>query len=422
MSRFLGELRFWFVLFICTYFLLYMFPFPLEWLPFQWGSTISEGVDNFWFRTTNFINRSVFGSLYVIPATDNGSGDTFFEYHKAAFQILLGVIVSGIWFLTDRQRLFYNRLKTFAPVYVRYFLAFMMFQYGFHKVFPIQFPEPGLIDLHKPLGEMSPMGLLWKFMGYSVPYTIFSGLLEVLGGCLLLFRQTSKLGALIVLIVMTNVFALNMTYDVPVKLLSFHLMLLSIILLAAHAKSLIHFFLLNKPISKTVIKPYFEKHSFRVISYFVKGLFIVFVSSILISNAYDNQFKFGRKMTLPPLYGIYETESFIINNDTLHPVLTDKIMWKRLIIDKFNSGIFNMQDEILYATIKVDTVKKVFEIKPFKGHPNYNLNYTMSERKLFLKGMRGRDSVQITLNIKDKNSFYLMNRGFHWINEYPNNR
>ena len=40
------------------------------------------------------------------------------------------------------------------------------------------------------------------------------------------------LGALIALCDMTHVFMLNMTYDVPVKLFSFHLMLMALFLLA----------------------------------------------------------------------------------------------------------------------------------------------------------------------------------------------
>ncbi|WP_139806951.1 hypothetical protein [Deinococcus hopiensis] len=48
----------------------------------------------------------------------------------------------------------------------------------------------------------------------------------------LLHRRTVTLGALIAAVTMTNVFALNLFYDVPVKLFSAHLLLASLALLA----------------------------------------------------------------------------------------------------------------------------------------------------------------------------------------------
>jgi len=67
------------------------------------------------------------------------------------------------------------------------------------------------------------MGLLWTFMAASKGYQIFTGAAEVLGGILLLWKRTTTLGALTVFGVMANVMALNFFYDVPVKLLSTHL-------------------------------------------------------------------------------------------------------------------------------------------------------------------------------------------------------
>src|ERR1044071_6897724 len=77
-------------------------------------------------------------------------------------------------------------------------------------------------------GGTSPMRLMWAFMGYSLPYTVFAGLAEVTGGVLLLWRRTATLGALVVAIVMTNVVLMNLCYDVPVKLFSTLLLVFAI--------------------------------------------------------------------------------------------------------------------------------------------------------------------------------------------------
>ena len=73
-------------------------------------------------------------------------------------------------------------------------LSVTLFGYGFAKVFPQQFGPPGPFKLIEPYGEFSPMGVLWSFMGASIPYVIFSGACEVAGGALVLFRRTTLLG------------------------------------------------------------------------------------------------------------------------------------------------------------------------------------------------------------------------------------
>src|SRR6185312_16962981 len=80
-------------------------------------------------------------------------------------------------------------------------------------------------------------------------YEIFCGCAEVVGGLLLIIPRTTTLGALIGLADMIQVFTLNMTYDVPAKLLAFHLILLSCFLLAPDVPRLVRFLLLNRTTS-----------------------------------------------------------------------------------------------------------------------------------------------------------------------------
>jgi hypothetical protein len=61
-------------------------------------------------------------------------------------------------------------------------------------------------------------------------------------GFLLIFPRTTMLGALVGLADMIQVFMLNMTYDVCVKTTSFHLLLLSLFLLAPDLPRLFTFF------------------------------------------------------------------------------------------------------------------------------------------------------------------------------------
>ena len=117
-------------------------------------------------------------------------------------------------------------------ILVRFFLCEMLLGYGFAKVFPLQFAQPSSARLAQQLGDMSPMGLLWTFMGFSTSYQIFTGAIEVLAGLLLTTRRTTLLGAFVTIASMTHIFALNMCFDVPVKLYSFNYLLMAIFLVA----------------------------------------------------------------------------------------------------------------------------------------------------------------------------------------------
>ena len=122
-----------------------------------------------------------------------------------------------------------------------------MLSYGFAKLYPLQFVPPFMTTLTETYGESSPMGILWTFMGASAAYTRFCGMAEVTAGLLLLFRRTTTVGALVATGAMLNVAALNFCYDVPVKLYSVHLVLMSIFLLIPEAMALMRFFFTRKP-------------------------------------------------------------------------------------------------------------------------------------------------------------------------------
>jgi hypothetical protein len=74
------------------------------------------------------------------------------------------------------------------------------------------------------------------------------GAVELIPGILLFLPRTTLLGALLALTATTGVFVLNMTYDVPVKLLSCHLVLMSLFLLAPYGRNLRDLLLLSRPL------------------------------------------------------------------------------------------------------------------------------------------------------------------------------
>jgi hypothetical protein len=73
-------------------------------------------------------------------------------------------------------------------------------------------------------------------MGYSTAFTFFGGCAELLPAVFLLFRRTALLGSLLAFAVMLNIVMLNFCYDVPVKLYSLNLLLLSMFLILLRPK------------------------------------------------------------------------------------------------------------------------------------------------------------------------------------------
>ncbi|HET9991235.1 MAG TPA: DoxX family membrane protein [Kofleriaceae bacterium] len=202
-------------------------PFPLDlvpkssWLADKYGDLWSWGAHRF---------GDLIG-IDVPPTQPTGSGDTTEGFTLTLLAIVLALIGAAVWTAIDRKRVAYPRVAAVTRIALRYWLGYTMLSYGFAKVFKSQFPYPPPVRLEQPLGEMSPMGLLWTFMGYSLPYNLFTGAAECFGGALLLFRRTTTLGALVLIAVLANVVTLNFCYDVPVKLYSSELLLVAIVLL-----------------------------------------------------------------------------------------------------------------------------------------------------------------------------------------------
>ena len=97
---------------------------------------------------------------------------------------------TAIWSVIDRRRNNYQRLLYWFTVVVRYYLAFMLINYGSIKVFKAQFAAPNVYRLSETYGQSSPMGLAWTFLGFSKGFNYFMGFAEVIGGLLLLIRKT----------------------------------------------------------------------------------------------------------------------------------------------------------------------------------------------------------------------------------------
>ena len=220
----------------------------------------------------------VFHITSPLVYTGSGSGDKTFDWVLAFCLLVIASVITLVWSILDRRRPNYVTFHKWFRLALRFALASEMFLYGLDKAIPLQMPFPFLTRLLEPYGNFSPMAVLWSSVGASRSYEIFTGCAETLGGILLLAPRTATLGALVCLADMIQVFMLNMTYDVPVKLFSFHLLLFSLFLLAPEGRRLFNFFLTDRavaPARQTSLFRSMRANRIAVVLQVVFGLYLI---------------------------------------------------------------------------------------------------------------------------------------------------
>ena len=263
----------------------------------------------------------------------SGSGDKTYDWVLQFCFLMVALLATVIWSLLDRKRENYATAYKWFRLFVRFCLAGQMLSYGWAKAVPLQMPYPRLFTLIEPYGNFSPMGVLWASIGAAPAYQIFAGCAEIVGGVLLIIPRVTMLGALICLADMTQVFMLNMTYDVPVKLFSFHMILLSLFLLAPDIKRLLDLFFFNRPVQPSTQFPLFampRANSRAAVLQIVFGIFLMGM------NAYGSWIlwhTFGGGSPKSPLYGIWNVEQLVIDGQPRPPLMSDGDRWRRLIFD-----------------------------------------------------------------------------------------
>ena len=347
-------------------------------------------------------------------------GDGIFGYVQLFTFALLSGIITCFVFLIEKTTKKSSRLYYWMIVYLRYSLAITMLGYGFMKINMDegQFIFPSVATLEQPVGNLSPMGLLWAFMGYSQPYEIFTGIAEIAGGYLLFFNRTKALGSLIVIGVMSNVVMMEFSYDVNLKLISTHLLLISFLILSPDIRRVIDFFIFHKTISLSNSVNKFNKKWMRISMAILKSIIIIGFTGSIINN-----YRMVPSAFKSHLYGMYNTERFILNNDTANVSKVDTIVWKKMIIDNdYNyTQIITKDDSVTYYQASIDTTKKTLQLTAYNDTTaKYQFVYSEKpDNYLELSGKWKGDDVSITFKKKDMQEYPLVSRGFNWINEYP---
>ena len=355
----------------------------------------------------------------------SGSGDKTFDWILAFCLLVFAIAATCIWSFLDRKRENYVTLYKWFRLFLRFALATEMILYGMDKVIPLQMPFPSLTRLLEPFRDFSPMGVLWYSIGASPAYEIFAGCAETLGGILLIFPRTTMLGALVSLADLTQVFMLNMTYDVPVKLFSFHLLLMAVFLLAPEFERLADFFFRNRTAGPS--KPW-ELFRTRRANRIALAAQIILGIWVIGNNTYagwEGWHTYGGGRPKSPLYGIWNVSELSIDGQLRSPLLTDYDRWHRAVFDVPERVTFQrMDDSFASYNAAINGNEKTIALTK-TSDKNWKANFTFqrsTEDQLILDGNMDSHKIHMQLQLVDRNKFLLVSRGFHWIQEYPFNR
>jgi hypothetical protein len=374
---------------------------------------ISTPLTHFMQRLTPWFAENILGYSYDHSIFINGSGDTSYAWVSLLILFLLALVGAALWSILDRRRASYTILFYWLTTAIRYYVAFMLINYGLYKVFYMQMQPPRLTQLLQPLGEYSPMGLAWTYIGYSQGYNILIGSVEILSG-LLLFRKTVVAGALITVATSINIMAVNYFYDVPVKMVSTALLLFSIFLLLPYLKALFAIFISGKPAQLLPIQqPLFNKSWKR------KSLFIAKLAVLLLFMVQQGMGILSTKkmiaeyLTKSPLYGIYRIEQAGTQGKSIPE------NWRLIVFEIDNNKVLirNTDYTPQRESVVIDAAGKKITLN------NYQFDYQINpDGNILLTKTFNDHTAHIKLIKQDVQAFELIQRKFHWVQEYPYNR
>ena len=187
-------------------------------------------------------------------------------------------------------------------------------------------------------------------------------------------------------------------------------------------------FVLNRPVQPQASMNLFKDKRANLATQIVKGIAIVAGLGLMISNNLQSRVLYGDNAPKPSMYGIYEVEKYIVNNDTIAPVMTDTLRWRYLVLERDNANIFNMKTadygQMKFFISKTDTVKKEIAFLNYSDSIQAGkLTYQKVGRDRFVfKGIFEKDTLELHTVRTDEKDYTLMNRGFNWVSEYPYNR
>ena len=376
-----------------------------------------------WVLFTPFSSLTLWWGVKVLHLTGiaatwhrDGSGDTLLNYLLCVTFFGLALVGTALWSVLDRQRANYRTLYSWLRFFVRVNVGIGMLQYGFYKVYPVQMQPPSMAVLNEPVGQMSPMTLLWTMLGFSPVYERVCGAAEVIGGLLILFRPTALVGAIVSAFVMTNVVLYNLFFDVPVKLYAIHVLLMAIFVMLPDMKPLLDFFFRNRaaklagewvPTASTI-------RMRKVMVGFEIGFLIVALLSYVKYDG-DRYKAYTDSVRSAPIIGLWA-----LDTDSPRPMTIGGVPWFEISIDNLTRGMARSPDGQLWRMyLTYDEKNHTLGMVSRGGSGAVKYGWQVPDADHMVLNTSGKGAMTMRFHrVATPASYPLLTRGFHMVNEW----
>ena len=371
---------------------------------------------------THWVGRTIFG--IDVPLDDVSGGETLFFWIQWAWVIAAAAAVTAVWSLLARRRA-YPSWVPWWQLAIRLVLAASMIEYGMTKVIPTQFPAPPLTALVTPAGDMSLSALLWTTIGSAPAYEMVTGCIEVLAGVMLILPRTMSLGALLALASLAQVLLLNLTFDIGVKLVTTHLIVLAMILLIPMIRLKPPAFAQSASArprrslgggGDTTLEVRLKANTTWTILPIVLGAYLLGMQT-WINWSFWEIGGGGRPKSV--LYGIWNVERLSVDGQAGPPESNDyDRRWRRVVFDEPEAVVFQRTDDS-FARYGASIDRGSGTIVLVKGNSrSWTSRFTFdrpSDDRLSLDGEMDGHRIQAELRLVDLSAFPLLNSGFRWV-------
>jgi hypothetical protein len=365
----------------------------------------------------------------------SGSGDTELNWIANGWFLLIALGGGLLWTAgaaaAGSPRTEYQTLHAWLRFGLRLTCGMFMMSYGLAKLYPRQMAPISIAILNEPIGASSPMTLLWSLIGMNPWYETICGAAEVAAGALLLIRRTALAGALLSAFVMANVVLYNLFFDVPVKLFALNLLAALLFLVLPDAPALVGFFWKHQPSAPSgVWIPPLPGPRLRLVLRSAEGVFVLGFLVYLPVMAGIDWLKYHQAARVPtPLAGAWKLDTHPAEKgpflDPEGRPMTD------LYIDTAVRAFLRSADGELWRTnVQVDGAERTIRLSRQLGEPatygwsmpdanHLVLRSVPSRPPAKAAGVTASAAAGLTLTRTPVPDHYpLLDRGFHWVNEW----
>lgn len=389
--------------------------FLIQCVPFDW----KYYVQLFRFDVTHFqywFGLSKYYPQFISPESIAQWGIA--SYANWFIALALAVSIGIVWHYRSGRQRNYDHLYYLLRVLLRYRLAIGVIGYGLIKIFPLQFPQPALSDLYTAYGDFMPWKIYYLTTGFGkAGYQQVIGLFEIIGGLLLLCRKTATLGALVVLLLLSNILVANFAYQLGNHVYASYLMILALAVLWYDVPRLLSLLVKNRFTRASTYHGYQGSNTFRKLRCFLKSgivAFFLLAASTALYSTVNDRWPYPGEPGLRGAEGFYNVKEYRINGNDLPYSLLDSSRWQNVVFEKWNSisirkGISAPLD-ISIPQISVD------EQRPYEWQGNggrYYYRYTIDDKlqRIRLEDTGSKEIQEFQYVFTDNNTIRLSGTG-----------